>query len=81
MRGEVYVPRNGERFDIAFKNTHKQLKIETVPPLNKADRPGGKGIQELWAYLVDRPRKAGYTAEELLRIWSGRQDLEEKGVT
>ena len=81
VRGEVHIPGNGERFDIAFKNTRKQLKSETVPSLRQAGRPGGKGIQELWAYLADRPRKAGYTAEELLRIWSGRQDLEEKELT
>ena len=61
--------------------SRKQLKFETIPPLNKSGRPEGKGIQELWAYLADRPRKAGYTTEELLRIWSGRQDLEEKKLT
>jgi len=78
VRGEVYVPRNGERIDITFKNRRKQVKVESPPPLRRAGRPGAEGIEELWSYLVDRPRKAGYTAEELLHIWSGRQDHEEE---
>ena len=81
VRGEVYVPRNGESFAIAFKSTRKQFELETVVPLNKAGRPGEEGIRELWEYLAGRPRKSGYTVEELLHIWSGRQDFEEKELT
>ena len=81
VRGEVYVPRNGERFDIAFKSTRRQLVLEAAPPLNRAGCPTEDEIRELWAYLVERPRRVGYTAEELLRIWSGRQDFKEEEMT
>ena len=77
VRGEIYVPRNGETFDIALKNPRKQLRRETVEPLGKTGLPDEDGMQELWTYLAQRPRRSGYTAEELLQIWSGGEDFQE----
>lgn len=81
VRGEVYVPRNGEMFDIDFKNTRKQLERETVESLNRTGLPGEEEMRELWMHLADRPRKSGYTAEELLRIWSGGENFQENELS
>ena len=77
VRGDVYVPRNGESFDIALRNPRRQVESEAVVTLDQSGPPGEEGLRKLWEYLKDRPRKAGYTAEELLRIWSERLEVDE----
>ncbi|MBZ4687514.1 MAG: uncharacterized protein PWQ96_1364 [Clostridia bacterium] len=77
VRAQIYVPINGEEYDIRFKNPRKQLNIEKeTPPLNKKEELTEENIPELWEHIYKTTGiEAGYSIEELIYIWSGNNDF------
>jgi uncharacterized protein len=77
-RREIYIPKNGEEYQVFFHNPRKQLnKSDIVPSLEKNNLPGTEDLEQLWSYLNGFERKRGYTTEELLYIWTGKEFPEE----
>jgi Cft2 family RNA processing exonuclease len=71
-RGRVYLPANGEIYDIRLVKQRKQLERLSIPTLEKGNLPGKEDLKELWQHIIkyDNKRRA-YTLEELFKIWYG----------
>ncbi len=80
VRADIFVPKNGDEYTISFRNPRKQLKGVRIPSLDKGSTPGKEDIQELWAYLLRQEERGGYTAEELIYLWSGSSEIEEQAL-
>lgn len=76
--GKVYLPQNGEQYEITFENPRKQLKKHRIPSLEKGNWPKKEDMAALWNYLKGREIDKGYTLEELTYLWSGRLDFDEE---
>ena len=76
---EIYIPRNGDSFEFEFDNPIKKSNLQTVKSLNKEYELNKDNILELWEYLVLQNKKLiGYTIEDILFYWFGKNDIEEK---
>jgi Cft2 family RNA processing exonuclease len=73
-RGQIYVPANGESFDIKIAAPRKQLEKKLLPTLDKQTEPQRDDLPELWRFILDeRSPAVGFTVEELFYIWSGKK--------
>jgi hypothetical protein len=73
--GRVYAPTNGESFEPKIALPRKQLTKQQLPTLNRQTAPQETDLAELWRFISEqRGAAAGFTAEELLYTWSGRND-------
>lgn len=81
-RAQVYVPSNGEEYDIRFKNPRKQLfTMKKIKPLYKRVQITEKDMLELWQYLYKLTGvNVGYSVEDIIYIWSGQSNFSEEKV-
>jgi Cft2 family RNA processing exonuclease len=71
-RGRVYVPVNGETFDLEITAPRRQLTKRQLPTLAKQTSLAVDGLPELWRFVSQAcGAAAGFTVEELLYVWSG----------
>ena len=72
--GKIYLPANGESYDIQLTKRRKQLARMPVPSLRKGYFPEGADMEELWRHILKHEdRRRPYSAEELFAIWYGKQ--------
>lgn len=83
IRAQIFVPANGEDYDISIRNPRKQLDMsKKVKSLKKEEKLTEDNIGVLWKYLYEAEgTNAGYLVEELIFIWSGRKDFSEENIT
>lgn len=74
---EVFIPKNGESFNISFHNPRKQFEKTEIKPLDKNHLPNSDDLEELSDYLLLQNRKYGYVSEELFYLWLGKNDFSE----
>jgi Cft2 family RNA processing exonuclease len=74
---EIFIPKNGESFNISFHNPRKQFEKIQIKSLEKKYLPNSSDLEELSNYLLLQNRKYGYVVEELLYLWLGINDFSE----
>jgi predicted metal-dependent RNase len=73
--GRVYAPANGESFELKIFSPRKQLEKRQFPTLDKQTMPQEADLDELWRFITEQcGAAAGFTVEELLYVWSGKND-------
>lgn len=82
-RAQVYVPSNGEEYDIKLKSPRKQISLmKKIESLNKKVNISEDNILELWQYIYGiTGTDVGYSIEEIIYIWSGDDNFSEERVT
>lgn len=82
VRTQIFVPANGEEYDIKIRNPRKQLVWDKeVQPLHRGEELDGDNVVKLWEHLYNTTgADIGYSVEELIYIWIGRQEFSEKMV-
>ncbi len=82
VRARIYVPANGEEYQVSFKNPRKQLSItKDIKPLNKDQELTEENIETLWKHIyTSTGTDIGYSAEDLITIWTGNEDFTEADV-
>ena len=74
LPSSIYAPVNGEEFDINIRNPRRQQNKAELPAMIRESTPGELDMEELWSFVLSKFGVArGFTAEELLYIWTGRQ--------
>jgi Cft2 family RNA processing exonuclease len=70
--GRVYLPANGESYNIRLKRQRKQLERPAIPSLGKESFPEEPDLGELWKHILKHDsKKRSFTVEELFSIWHG----------
>ena len=78
LRGRVYVPSNGEEYEIQLSNPRKQVQFEIdVPSLHQgASKLDEANLRRLWEHVHQHTGvERGYTVEELHWLWTGQSQL------
>jgi Cft2 family RNA processing exonuclease len=75
---EIYIPKNGESFNINFHNPRKNIEKVLIEPLNKELLSLASDLEVLSDYLLLQDRKYGYAIEELLYFWCGKKEFIEE---
>lgn len=84
LRGQVYIPENGDEYDFSLRNPRKQLDLSiTIRPLGRdLDELTSDTIEVLWdAVYQATGTQRGYTIEELIYWWNGNTNPNEEQVT
>lgn len=78
----VFVPQNGEKFEIDIKVPRKQKKRPNYPSMNRKDPLDEQNVEELWEFVLNNiGTEAALSAEELSEIWGSKRDIDEvKGI-
>lgn len=80
---EIYIPKNGDSYNINFKTPRKQLEKEKLFSLNKEKLPLTEELKDFNEVLLNQNNQKnlfGYTTEELMYIWSGKNDFSEEEI-
>lgn len=82
VRAQVYVPSNGDEYNIKFKSPRKQLlSLGRIESLNKRIELTEDNILELWQYIYESTgTDIGYTLEEIIYIWNGNGNFSEERI-
>ncbi|SKC49339.1 MBL fold metallo-hydrolase [Maledivibacter halophilus] len=82
IRAQVFVPSNGEEYDIIFKNPRKQLgRRKEIESLMRKEELTEDNIEILWKYLYEnKGSNIGWLIEEIIYIWSGKEDFSKENI-
>lgn len=82
-RVQVYIPSNGEEYEIRLKKPRKQIQfMKNVESLNRKVEITEENIVDLWEHLYKISGiDVGYSLEEIIYIWSGVNNFSEEIVT
>ncbi|MFN8670953.1 MAG: MBL fold metallo-hydrolase [Candidatus Sericytochromatia bacterium] len=78
---EVFIPKNGEKYEINFKNPRKELKTYSLLSMNKNSFPSEENIPEIYDFIVEKIhplRIYHYTVDDLIFIWKGDYNYTEE---
>lgn len=79
LKGRVYVPQNGEEFEVQIHKKRKQLEKNVIPSMGMKDELDNENIERLWEFLCSKNiENRLYTMEELYFMWKGRKIEEGK---
>lgn len=84
IRGQVYIPENGDEYAFYLRNPRKQLDLNmTIHPLGRdLDELTNDSIEVLWDAVYQATGiQRGYTVEELIFWWSGNNSPNDEQVT
>lgn len=71
IRGNVFVPKDGETFDIKIKNPRKQLEKQIPFTMKSDEQLNSQSIRKLWNFVSEKYEDKLFTIEELYYIWAG----------
>lgn len=75
VRGRIYLPANGERYDVRIGRPRKQLERANIPSMKRQGMPEEQDIKEIWAYILNNGgRMFAFSAEQIIYIWKGNDD-------
>jgi len=79
--GQVYIPSNGEEYDVSIHKPRKQIDRRRLPSLNKVGIPTDDDMEILWSHI----RKKGgenfaLSGEDILQIWRGEGEYSQDDV-
>ncbi|MDI3547447.1 MAG: uncharacterized protein PWR10_1099 [Halanaerobiales bacterium] len=82
IRAGIYVPSNGESYQVNFRNPRKQLaNFRDLKPLNKGQELSDENLEELWKYIYQQTgTDTGYSVEELIYLQEGVKTWTEEKV-
>ncbi|SHK23492.1 MBL fold metallo-hydrolase [Paramaledivibacter caminithermalis] len=82
IRTQVFVPTNGDEYDISFRNPRKQLEINKgIQSLMRNDELTEDNIKVLWKHVYEaKGTNIGWLVEELIFIWSGKKAFSEENI-
>ncbi|AEF18117.1 beta-lactamase domain protein [Thermoanaerobacterium xylanolyticum LX-11] len=74
---DVYVPQNGDVYDIDIQNPRKQLKREPYPSMNMGETLNEGNIEKLWRFVLDEiGTDAALSVEDIAEIWGCVEDTD-----
>ncbi len=82
VRSHIYVPANGEEYDIKIKTPRKQLMWDkNVSSMNEKETLDENNIEKLWQHIyVATGSQVAYSVEELVYIWTGQTSFDEEVI-
>ncbi len=82
-RVQVYIPSNGEEYEIRLRKPRKQIQfMKNVESLNKEVEITEDHIVDLWEHIYKiSGTDIGYSVEQIIYIWSGVNNFSEERVT
>lgn len=80
IRGNVYIPKCGESFDIHVRNPRHQWNKQFPYVMKKNEKADEKNIKELYDFVRDKYGERLFTVEEMMYIWSGRSKSAEEDI-
>lgn len=77
VNARIYVPSNGEQYNLEIKNPRKQREAKVFPTMAKAEDLTENNIHELWEFVLEHMGIASnLSLEDIAYIW-GHGDTED----
>lgn len=76
-RGRTFVPRNGETYEIDFRNPRAERSPLRPSPLGRPGIPDADGMRGLRDHLLAVGQARAFTIDDLLWAWRGTEELDE----
>ena len=77
---ELYIPVNGESFNLVVHKPRKQIPKLEFKSLNCGTLPGETDLERLWTHLLNEGVVRGITVEQIMQLYSGMSDFTESEV-
>ncbi|MDI3529641.1 MAG: uncharacterized protein PWQ23_1460, partial [Thermoanaerobacter sp.] len=77
IKSDVYVPLNGDAYDIDIDNPRKQLVRKPYPSMKMGEVLNEGNIEKLWRFVLDRiGADAALSVEDIAEIWGCMEDTD-----
>lgn len=77
LKSEVYIPSNGDVYEIDIKNPRKQIEKQSYPSMNQNCALTQENIKDLWQFIVEKIGvKQALSLEEIAQIWGKGVNIE-----
>lgn len=77
LNSEVYIPSNGDIYDIDTRNPRKQIKKEPYPSMNMDCILNNDNVEELWRFILNKiGTNAALSLEDIAQIWGNSVSFE-----
>ncbi|MGI1691609.1 MBL fold metallo-hydrolase [Thermoanaerobacter uzonensis] len=77
LKSEIYIPSNGDIYEIDIKNPRKQIEKQPYPSMNQNCALTQENIKDLWQFIVEKIGvKQALSLEEIAQIWGKGVDTE-----
>lgn len=78
VRGRLFVPKDGETFEIKIRNPRKQLEKQIHFTMKSKELLNSENVKDLWKFVSEKYVDKLFTIEELYYIWSSSRSINAK---